>query len=89
MRGWQFTAVDAPLRLSDDIPNPAPRAGELVINTAAAGLCHSDLSYLDGTLTPLLGPAPLVLGHEFAGVVAEVGDGVEGFQGGRACCHQR
>lgn len=78
MRGWQFTEIDVPLKLNDDIPDPVPGPGELVIDTVAAGLCHSDLSYLDGTLTPLLGPAPIVLGHEFAGVVSVVGEGVEG-----------
>ncbi|HVV09299.1 zinc-binding dehydrogenase [Amycolatopsis sp.] len=82
MRGWQFTGVGEPLRLKDDIADPAPGPGELVIDTAAAGLCHSDLSYLDGTLSSLLGPAPIVLGHEFAGTVAETGDGVTGFKVG-------
>ena len=82
MRGWQFTSVNAPLRLNDSILDPSPGKGELVIDTVAAGLCHSDLSYLDGTLTSLLGPAPIVLGHEFAGVVSEVGEGVERFQVG-------
>jgi 2-desacetyl-2-hydroxyethyl bacteriochlorophyllide A dehydrogenase len=78
MRGWQFTEVDVPLRLNEDIPDPVAGPGEVVIDTVAAGLCHSDLSYLDGTLTSLLGPAPIVLGHEFAGVVSQVGVDVEG-----------
>jgi hypothetical protein len=34
MRGWQFTKVDAPLLLNNDIPDPLPGTGELVIDTA-------------------------------------------------------
>lgn len=50
-----------------------PRAGEVLVAVAAAGLCHSDLSVIDGTI-PF--PAPVVLGHEGAGVVEAVGAGV-------------
>jgi alcohol dehydrogenase, propanol-preferring len=79
MRGWQFIGVGKPLTLNENIPDPHAGPGELILRTAAAGLCHSDLSYLDGTLSSLLGPAPIVLGHEFAGTVVEVGDVVTGF----------
>lgn len=50
-----------------------PRRGEVTVRMVACGVCHSDLSATDGTI-PI--PAPLVLGHEGAGVVVEVGDGV-------------
>ena len=50
-----------------------PRAGELQLRVAAAGLCHSDLSVVDGTRPR---PVPMVLGHEAAGVVEAVGPGV-------------
>ena len=43
--------------------------------TRAVGLCHSDLHVIDGVLAR---PTPIVLGHEAAGVVAEVGRGVQG-----------
>ncbi len=43
----------------------------------AAGICHSDVGFLDGTLTPMLTKLPLVLGHEVAGEVSEVGPGVD------------
>ncbi len=50
-----------------------PRVGEVQVRLAAAGLCHSDVSVLDGTIPY---PVPVVLGHEGAGVVAKVGPGV-------------
>lgn len=56
-----------------------PKAGELRVRMAATGVCHSDLSVINGVL-PL--PPPIVLGHEGAGVVEEIGEGVSGFQKG-------
>jgi S-(hydroxymethyl)glutathione dehydrogenase / alcohol dehydrogenase len=50
-----------------------PQAGQVKIKTAAAGVCHSDLSVQNGTI-PWMFPA--LLGHEGAGVVTEVGEGV-------------
>jgi alcohol dehydrogenase len=50
-----------------------PRAGELLVRVAAAGLCHSDLSVLNGARPR---PTPMALGHEAAGVVEKVGPGV-------------
>ncbi|TDD96292.1 zinc-binding dehydrogenase [Jiangella asiatica] len=51
----------------------APGAGELLVRIEAAGLCHSDLSVINGSRPR---PTPMVLGHEAAGVVEEVGPGV-------------
>jgi NDMA-dependent alcohol dehydrogenase len=65
--------IDQALEVHDDIEVEAPRAGEVKIEVAASGVCHSDLSVANGTI-PL--PTPIVLGHEGAGVVTEVGDGV-------------
>ena len=81
MRAWQFTEVGKPLTLTN-LPDPVPGRGQVVIDTMAAGLCHSDVSYMDGTLTPLLGPAPIILGHEIAGLVSAVGEGVSGIEVG-------
>jgi S-(hydroxymethyl)glutathione dehydrogenase / alcohol dehydrogenase len=50
-----------------------PRAQEVKIKMAAAGVCHSDLSVINGTIPSAF---PIVLGHEGAGVVEEVGEGV-------------
>jgi Zn-dependent alcohol dehydrogenase len=52
----------------------APAAGEVLVRVAAAGVCHSDLHLADGHLGD--GRHPIVLGHEGAGVVESVGDGV-------------
>ncbi|GAA4535132.1 zinc-binding dehydrogenase [Pseudonocardia xishanensis] len=78
MKAWQFTGVDEPLERVD-LPDPSAGEGDLVIDVRAAGLCHSDVGFMDGTITSLLPHLPIVLGHEVAGVVAEVGPGVEGF----------
>ena len=55
---------------------------QVVIDTKAAGLCHSDVGFLNGNLTPLLGFRPITLGHEIAGVVSAVGPDVQGFSVG-------
>lgn len=58
------------VELNLDPPGP----GEVLVRIVAAGLCHSDLSVVDGTRP---WPMPMVLGHEAAGVVEEVGPGVD------------
>jgi alcohol dehydrogenase len=50
-----------------------PEAGEVLVQVEAAGLCHSDLSVIDGTRPRVM---PMVLGHEATGVVRAVGPGV-------------
>ena len=52
----------------------APGPGEVRIRVAAAGVCHSDLSVINGTRPR---PVPMVLGHEASGYVEEVGAGVD------------
>ena len=51
-----------------------PGRGEVLVKIKAAGLCHSDLSVIDGSR---LRPMPMVLGHEAAGIVEQLGEGVE------------
>ncbi|MDA0276045.1 MAG: Zn-dependent alcohol dehydrogenase [Proteobacteria bacterium] len=53
-----------------------PKRGEVMVKVAACGVCHSDLSATNGTIAL---PPPLVLGHEAAGEVVEVGEDVTGF----------
>lgn len=78
MEAWQFAEVGKPLS-RNEVAEPTARSGEIVIAVKAAGLCHSDVGFLDGTLTPLLPYRPITLGHEIAGVVADVGAGVTRF----------
>jgi alcohol dehydrogenase len=71
-------AETRPLTLEDlELAPPGP--GEVLVEIAAAGLCHSDLSVINGTRP---WPAPLVLGHEAAGVVRETGAGIDDLQPG-------
>ncbi|HSL59425.1 MAG TPA: Zn-dependent alcohol dehydrogenase [Acidimicrobiales bacterium] len=72
-RAAVLNAVDAPLTVRDDITVAAPQEGEVRVKVIASGVCHSDLSVQNGTI-PL--PTPIVLGHEGAGIVTEVGPGV-------------
>jgi S-(hydroxymethyl)glutathione dehydrogenase / alcohol dehydrogenase len=53
-----------------DVDHDAPIGREIIVRTVAAGLCHSDYHYLDGTLQR---PRPVILGHEGAGIVEAVG----------------
>ena len=72
VRAAVLPAVGAPLDVTEiDVPEPGP--GQVRVRLAAAGVCHSDLSLSDGTLRQ---PVPAVLGHEGAGTVVSVGEGV-------------
>jgi len=57
----------------EEISVDPPGRGEVLVKLGACGVCHSDLSAINGTIAL---PLPLVLGHEGAGVVEEVGEGV-------------
>ncbi|OCA94620.1 zinc-binding dehydrogenase [Actinobaculum suis] len=82
MKAWQFIKTGEPLQLAE-VPEPKAGPGEVVIDMKAAGLCHSDVGLLEdeGWLS-LLAKTPITIGHENAGVVAEVGEGVTDFQVG-------
>jgi alcohol dehydrogenase len=71
-------ARSSPLKVQRVELDP-PGPGEVLVRVAAAGLCHSDLSVIEGNRPR---PLPMVLGHEAAGVVAEVGAGVEDLRPG-------
>ncbi|WP_329290298.1 Zn-dependent alcohol dehydrogenase [Streptomyces pseudovenezuelae] len=74
VRAAVLPAVGAPLEVTDiDLPDPGP--GRVRVRLAAAGVCHSDLSLSNGTMRV---PVPAVLGHEGAGTVVAVGEGVTG-----------
>ncbi|MDV9189431.1 Zn-dependent alcohol dehydrogenase [Streptomyces sp. SR27] len=72
IRAAVLPAVGSPLEITDiELPEPGP--GQVRVRLAAAGVCHSDLSLSDGTMRL---PVPAVLGHEGAGTVVSVGEGV-------------
>ena len=71
-------ASSKPLRIESFELSP-PGRDEILVKVRAAGLCHSDLSVINGSR---LRPTPMVLGHEAAGVVAETGPGVTEFAPG-------
>ncbi|WP_116246900.1 alcohol dehydrogenase catalytic domain-containing protein [Nocardiopsis sp. FIRDI 009] len=74
-----FTETGAPPSIRDLVlPDPGP--GEVRVRVAAAGVCHSDLSLSNGTLPQ---PWPAVLGHEGAGTVEALGEGVTGVAPGQ------
>lgn len=76
MKGWCFTATNAPLQLLD-IDDPTPGPGEVVLDVKAAGLCHSDVGVMtDPIWMTRMAFTPLILGHEIAGVVSALGEGV-------------
>ena len=64
----------------DDVPDPTPAAGEVVVAPRAVGVCGTDLHIIDGEFPPA--PYPLIPGHEFAGEVVAVGAGVSGVRAG-------
>src|SRR4249919_3264399 len=65
-------AESKPLSI-EQIDLAAPGRGEVLVKISAAGLCHSDLSVINGDRPR---PMPMALGHEAAGIVEQVGEGV-------------
>jgi S-(hydroxymethyl)glutathione dehydrogenase/alcohol dehydrogenase len=74
-----MTGLDQPLEIRTDVEVESPRAGEVKVRMGASGVCHSDLSMVNGTM---MAATPIVLGHEGAGVIEEVGEGVTGLAPG-------
>jgi L-iditol 2-dehydrogenase len=69
-----------------EVSEPVPRSNEVKIKVKAAGICGSDIHILYGDINLPLNP-PVTMGHEFSGVVAEVGSSVSDFkQGERVTC---
>ena len=71
-------AASQPLAV-EEVELEGPGTGEVLVELVAAGLCHSDLSVIDGSRPR---PLPMVLGHEAAGIVREVGPGVSDLRPG-------
>jgi len=71
-------AASRPLKI-EELSAPAPRPGEVGVRITRASLCHSDLSVINGARPR---PLPMAIGHEAAGIVDVVGDGVTGIRPG-------
>jgi S-(hydroxymethyl)glutathione dehydrogenase/alcohol dehydrogenase len=78
VRAALLSSVGAPLELTE-IELPEPGSGKVRVKLAAAGVCHSDLSLSNGVLRA---KTPVVLGHEGAGTVVSVGEGVDSVRPG-------
>ncbi|HIV81117.1 MAG TPA: zinc-binding dehydrogenase [Candidatus Salinicoccus merdavium] len=82
MKGWQFVDTNKPLELVEK-EDPKAESGKVVIDMKVAGLCHSDVGVLrDEGWKVLLGELPVIMGHEVAGVISEVGEGVKDYKVG-------
>jgi len=82
MQSWRFYGTDKPLVL-EEVPEPRAGSGEVVVEVKAAGVCHSDVSALDDPgWMPMFFRIPMTLGHENAGVITEVGEGMESWKVG-------
>ncbi len=79
MRAAIFKKVGKPLAI-EDRPDPVPGAGELVIRVGRCGVCGTDLAMSDGSGQVF--ESNSIIGHEFAGEVVALGQGVEGFRVG-------
>src|SRR5580658_8269678 len=75
MRAAVFTEPGRALEIMDGIEIDDPRPGEVLVRIRHCGVCHSDLSIIDGSL-PF--PAPAILGHEASGTIAALGSAVAG-----------
>ena len=73
MRAAVLTGINEGLRI-EELAEPVPQAGEVLLDVAACGVCHTDLHVMKGEVAF---PTPCVLGHEVAGTVAGLGPGVD------------
>jgi len=77
MKSWRFHGTGQQMTL-EDVEEPHAGPGEVVVAVKAAGLCHSDVSALDDPgWMPMFPRIPMTLGHENAGVIVEVGEGMD------------
>jgi D-arabinose 1-dehydrogenase-like Zn-dependent alcohol dehydrogenase len=79
MRAERFYAESKTIAV-EDVPIPEPGPGEVLVKVAFCGICHSDLSLINGTFPPQL---PVITqGHEASGTIAMLGAGVTGWAEG-------
>ena len=75
--GRSLPYADSLPMVIEEIDLDGPGEGEVLVEVKGAGLCHSDLSVINGSRARQM---PMVLGHEASGIVREVGPGVRGLQ---------
>jgi propanol-preferring alcohol dehydrogenase len=87
MKAFRFNEANSGLQLSD-VARPVPGPSEVLIQVKGAGLCHSDCIIMKDSSYGLIAQRPLTLGHEVAGVIAELGPDVSEYALGErvACC---
>lgn len=85
VRAWHFTGTHQPFTKVTVEP-PEPGSGQILIETKAAGLCHSDAGILEDEKWLNIMQLPAIPGHEIAGVVAAVGDNAPGYSVGDRVC---
>ena len=77
MKAALLRELNKPLSI-EEVPDPKPGYGEVVIRVKAVGICHSDLEIIEGKLPLPKGKGlPHILGHEIAGIIETVGEGVK------------
>ncbi len=76
---WRMNEPNQPLEWVEGAGR-APGPGEVLIQVAGCGVCHTDLGFLDGGVKTVA-PLPIVLGHEITGHVIEAGEGAQGWVG--------
>ena len=79
MRAERFYADTKTVAL-EDVPIPEPGPGEVLVKVAFCGICHSDLSLINGTFPAQ--PPVVTQGHEASGTIAKLGPGVTGWAEG-------
>lgn len=72
MKAARYYKGEARLRV-EEVDAPKAGRGEVLVKVRSAGVCHTDLHFLEGSMKS---PSPIILGHEIAGEVASVGEGV-------------
>ncbi|MDT3444942.1 MULTISPECIES: zinc-binding dehydrogenase [unclassified Pseudofrankia] len=81
MQAWQYVGDHQPITLNE-IDEPVAGPGEVLLEVKGAGICHTDVGHLEGTISHFLAFRPITLGHEVAGVVSQIGEGVTSFSVG-------
>ncbi|MET8651027.1 NAD(P)-dependent alcohol dehydrogenase [Nocardia aurea] len=77
MKALQYREIGAPPELVT-VPDPEPGPGQVLLKVSAAGVCHSDIAVMSWPESEFPYRLPLTLGHEGAGTIAALGDGVTG-----------